>query len=113
MKRLVLITLLVVELVIFSDCCCGDGREKSGEGARKSEISNNRNNKKPIGTPPEGMELNPFYKKYLDCDGIAVISSERVDDRAFYQVKKLLDKMLETRPDVRKALVEDGIVCHL
>ena len=109
MKRLVLITLLVVEMLILSDCCCAGGREKSGEGAGKSEVSNSRNNKKLIGRPPEKMELNPFYKKYLDCDGIAVISSERVDDRAFYQVKKLLDKMLENRPDVRKALVEDGV----
>lgn len=109
MKRLILIMLLVVGLSIFSECCCGDGREKSGEGAGKSEVSNSRNNEIAVGTPPEGMELNPFYKKYLDCEGIAVISSERVDDRAFYQVKKLLDKMLETRPDVRKALVEDGV----
>ena len=88
MKRLVLITLLVVELVILSDCCSAGGREKSGKGADKSEVSNSHN-KIPVGTPPEGMELNPFYKKYLDCEGIAVISSERVDDRAFYQVKKL------------------------
>jgi hypothetical protein len=109
MKRLVLITLLVVELLVLSDCCCADGREKSGESAGKSEVSNSRDNKIRVGKPPEGMELNPFYKKYLDCDGIAVISSERVDDRAFYQVKKLLDKMLENRPDVRKALVEDGV----
>jgi hypothetical protein len=113
MKRLILITLLVVEILVLSDCCSAGGREKSDEGACKSEVSNSRNNKIRVGTPPEVMELNPFYKKYLDCDGIAVISSERVDDRAFYQVKKLLDKMLETRPDVRKALVEDGIVCHL
>lgn len=109
MKRLILITLLVAEILILSDCCYAGGREKSGEGARKSAVSNSRNNKMLVGTPPEEMGLNPFYKKYLDCDGIAVISSERVDDRAFYQVKKLLDKMLETRPDVRKALVEDGV----
>jgi len=109
MKRWLLITLLVVEILIFSDCCFGGGREKSDEGARRSEASNSRDNKVRVSRPPEEMGLNPFYKKYLDCDGIAVISSERVDDRAFYQVKKLLDKMLENRPDVRKALVEDGV----
>jgi hypothetical protein len=109
MKRLILITLLVVEILILSDCCCAGGLEKSGESAGKSEVSNSRDSKIRVGKPPEEMELNPFYKKYLDCDGIAVISSERVDDRAFYQVKKLLDKMLENRPDIRKALVEEQV----
>ncbi|MBW8040505.1 MAG: hypothetical protein FVQ85_10940 [Planctomycetes bacterium] len=109
MKRFVLITLLVVNILVLSDCCCAFGREESDEGLRKSEVSNSRNNKIAVGTPPEGMGLNPFYKKYLDCEGIAVISSERVDDRAFYRVEKLLDKMLENRPDIRKALVKDGV----
>jgi hypothetical protein len=94
---------------MLSDCCCADDRKKSDEGVCKSEVSHSNHNEMRVSAPPEEMELNPFYKKYLDCDGIAVISSERVDDRAFYRVKELLDKMLETRPDVRKALVEDGV----
>ncbi len=109
MKRFILITLLVIEIMIWSDFCFGGDREKSDEGTYRGEVSNSRDNKKRVVKPPDEMGLNPFYKKYLNCDGIAVISSERVDDRAFYQVEKLLDKMLENRPDVRKALVEDDV----
>ena len=70
----------------------------------------------PITAPPAELELDPFYKKYLDCDGISVISSKRVDDRAFYRLEKLLDKMLENRPDLRQTLVDAGfryiIIAH-
>ncbi len=59
-----------------------------------------------ITVPPEGYDS--FYKKYLDCDGIPVISSEKVDDRAFYRLRLLLDKVLENRPDVKQALIDEG-----
>lgn len=61
-----------------------------------------------VGPPPAEADLDPFYSKYMDCDGISVISSERVDDRAFYRLRELLDKMLENRPDLRKTLVDAG-----
>jgi len=109
MRHLMFITLLFVKILILSDCCRADARGKSHAGLGSSEVSNSHNNKIHVGTPPAEMELDPFYKKYLDCNGIAVISSERVDVRAFYRVKELLDKMLENRPDVRRALVKDGV----
>jgi hypothetical protein len=94
---------------MLSDCCCADEEDKSKQGVCTSEVSHSNHNEIRVSSPPGEMELNPFYKKYLDCDGIAVISSERVDDRAFYRVRVLLDKMLENRPDVRKALVEEDV----
>ncbi len=62
-----------------------------------------------ITAPPAALGFDPFYKKYMDCDGISVIGSEKVDDRAFYRLKYLLDKMLSTRPEMRQALVRDGV----
>ena len=59
-----------------------------------------------VASPPTGYDS--FYKKYLDCDGIPVISSDKVDDRAFYRLKLLLDKVLENRKDVRQALINEG-----
>lgn len=56
---------------------------------------------------PKELGFDPFYKKYLDCNGIHVISSEQVSDKAFYRLKELLDKMLENRPDLRKTLVKE------
>jgi len=61
-----------------------------------------------VTTPPAELNLDPFYAKYLNCDGITVISSKAVEDQAFYQLKFLLDKMLENRPDVREALSKNG-----
>jgi hypothetical protein len=94
---------------VLSDCCGADEGKKPDEGSRGSDVSKSHRNKMRVGVPPGEMDLDAFYKKYLDCDGIAVISSERVDDRAFYRVKELMDKMLENRPDVRMALVDDGV----
>ena len=109
MRCLILITLAVVTILVLSDCCGADEGKKPAEGSRKSDVSNSHRNEMRVGVPPAEMELDPFYTKYLDCDGIAVISSERVDDRAFFRVKELMDKMLANRPDVRKALVKDGV----
>lgn len=61
-----------------------------------------------VTTPPAELNLDPFYAKYLNCDGITVISSKAVSDQAFYRLKFLLDKMLENRPDVREALAKNG-----
>ena len=57
---------------------------------------------------PDELDINPFYKKYLDCDGLPVIGSERVDDKAFCRVQELLDKIFKNRPDLREAMVREG-----
>lgn len=56
---------------------------------------------------PDGLDIHPFYQKYLDCDGLPVIGSERVDDKAFYRVQALLDKIFRNRPDIREAMVKE------
>jgi hypothetical protein len=70
----------------------------------------------PIEPPPPELKLDAFYEKYLDCDGISVISSDRVDDRAFYRLQELLEKILANRPDLRQTLVDEGfryiIIAH-
>lgn len=109
MRRLIFITLFFITMLMLSDYCRADARKKPDAGLLSCEVSNSHHNKIHVGAPPSEMGLNPFYKKYMDCDGIVVISSERVDDRAFYRVKELLNKMLENRPDVRKALFKDGV----
>jgi len=109
MRRLILITLVVFNIHVLSDCCLADEGKRPDEVVCESEALNSNDNEIRVSPPPADMELDAFYKKYLDCDGIAVIGSERVDDRAFFRVKELLDKMLENRPDVRKALVDDGV----
>lgn len=67
----------------------------------------------PVIAPPESVvqkyRLDPFYKKYLDADGIAVTSSEKVADAALYEVRYLIGHALQNRPDILKSMSEDNV----
>lgn len=54
---------------------------------------------------PKGLGLNPFYKKYLDANGIPVVSSSNVRDEAFFAAKNIIVQMLSKRDDVRMAMI--------
>lgn len=75
-------------------------------GAADSEPEEINIPKKAVTVPPESVvqryRLNPFYKKYLDADGIAVTSSENVSDEALYEVRYLIRNVLQNRPDMLK-----------
>lgn len=58
----------------------------------------------PIVAPPSALSLSPFYAKYLDADGIPVVSSAKATDAALRQSCKIVRKMLSFRPDVRDAM---------
>ncbi len=59
-----------------------------------------------IGPVPESLGVSPFYKKYVDAQGIPVISSDRVPDDALLVARDIVNTMLSARPDLRKALIE-------
>ncbi|CAL4869520.1 hypothetical protein MMA231_03812 (plasmid) [Asticcacaulis sp. MM231] len=61
-----------------------------------------------ITTPPAALNLDPFYQKYSDADGIPVIGSQTVPDAAIVVARDILLFMLSERPDIRKQLVHDG-----
>lgn len=58
-----------------------------------------------IKTPPADLQLHPFYEKYADALGIAVVSSEKPPDAALLVARDIIIHMLAKRPDLRKALV--------
>ena len=74
----------------------------------QTEPSDANNSKNVVSAPPESIVkkygLNPFYKKYLDVNGIAVTSSEKVADEALYEVRYLIHHALANRPDILKAM---------
>lgn len=43
-----------------------------------------------ITAPPLELKLNPFYKKYLNANGIHIIASWRVPDSAMYAAHRTL-----------------------
>jgi len=55
-------------------------------------------------TPPEGV--HPFYKKYINANGILIVGSENVADESLRAARKTVLKLTSTRPDIHKAIVE-------
>ncbi len=55
---------------------------------------------------PASLGVDPFYKKYVDAQGIPVISSERVPDDALLVARDIVNSMLAKRPDIRAAMIK-------
>ena len=61
-----------------------------------------------VTTPPAGLGLPSFYKKYVSANGYPIVSSEKVNDYALKEAAYLVNMMLAKRPDVREAMIESG-----
>ncbi len=78
----------------------------------EAEVADNDEFKTPeytITTPPKSLKLPDFYSKYVNVNGIPVISSWRVPDSCFVQAEKeiyAMTSMLD--PKVLKAMVDNG-----
>src|SRR5687768_509555 len=55
--------------------------------------------------PPAELGLDPFYKKYVDAQGIPVVSSEKTPDAALLMARDIVQFMLSERPDLRHELI--------
>jgi len=55
------------------------------------------------------LKLDAFYKKHLDANGLAIVSSAKVSDRALVAAADLVNRMLKSRPDVRKAIIKANV----
>ena len=56
------------------------------------------------GPPPAGL-FPPFYTKYLDANGIPILSSDEPDDRALVMACEIVVHMVSAREDLRQALI--------
>ena len=54
---------------------------------------------------PATLGVNPFYTKYVDAQGIPVISSDKVPDDALLVARDIVNSMLAKRPDLRAAMI--------
>jgi hypothetical protein len=63
----------------------------------------------PVGPVPEDvqkhLDLDPFYKKYVDAKGLAVLASDEPADESLILACQLLHNMLGKRDDVREELI--------
>jgi hypothetical protein len=55
------------------------------------------------------LNLDPFYKKHLGAAGLAIVSSEKVEDGALRLACEIVEFMLSKRPDVAGALRSNKI----
>lgn len=68
--------------------------------------------RKVSAVPPavrEQLSLSPFYKKYVDAGGFAVVGSAKVSDAALREAAYIVDQMLAGRDDVRQALIKNRV----
>jgi hypothetical protein len=61
-----------------------------------------------IGSPPSSLGLDPFYKKYLNANGIPIISSSKVPDEALFQVKKTIEHLVSKCDAALEKFIENG-----
>lgn len=73
-------------------------------------IAQNTNDDKPvITTPPAELKLNPFYKKYMNVNGLSVCSSDRVPDSCFHAAYITFKALTDMLPEnVMHSLISRG-----
>ena len=60
-----------------------------------------------VTTPPDSLNLDPFYKKYVDVNGIPLVSSWRVPDSCYVAAHRTLYAMTSMlSPEIRNAMVK-------
>lgn len=65
----------------------------------------------PIGKPPESLSYKGFYTKCAYFQGLPILGSEKVEDRAFHKIIDTFGKMLMKCPaGTIKSLIDSG--CH-
>src|SRR5262249_29054406 len=58
---------------------------------------------------PAELGFDPFYKKYTDALGIAILSSEKVPDAALLVARDIVIHMLAKRADLRQEMVSENM----
>jgi hypothetical protein len=63
----------------------------------------------PVTAPPatvvSSFSLSPFYKKYVDVDGLPILGSDKVSDEAMREAYDIVYQMLRTNEEVWNALI--------
>jgi hypothetical protein len=65
---------------------------------------------KVVTAPPASWRLNPFYQKYCDANGLAILGSSKVSDDAIIVARDIVTKMLWGREDIVKRLQSNHVL---
>ena len=61
-----------------------------------------------VKVPPESLKVPDYFQKYVSASGYPIVSTAKVNDYALKEAAYLVDLLLAERPDVRKAMIENG-----
>lgn len=92
MKRIV----ICLSVLITSITACN---KKETPAAPASEVT----------APPVSLSLNSFYKKYLDADGVPVVSSNSVADEALIKARDIIKYMLKNIPAEKAKMITNKL----
>lgn len=62
-----------------------------------------------VGKPPSKLKLDPFYEKHVDLDGLPIVSSAKVPDKALLEARKIVVQMTAKDPRLLKTLVRNKV----
>ncbi len=54
--------------------------------------------------------MDPFYEKYVDADGLPIVSSAKVPDEALFRARDIIGEMLINRPSLMATIAGSGRV---
>ena len=61
------------------------------------------------GRPPDTLQLDPFYQKHLDFQGLPIVSSGLVPDPALVEARRIIGVMLVKRPEMLVKLKQNRV----
>lgn len=111
MKRLAILFCCVFMTTMCMNSNVSDPAEKGNDNNGASQSASG------ITAPPptitqwlDGKEspLDPWYQKFLDCDGLPILSSKAVSDTALLQARYIARTMLKLIPAARTEMIK----CH-
>jgi hypothetical protein len=73
------------------------------------KTSDNNTTASQITAPPASLGLDAFYKKYVDANGIPIVSSENVADQALLNARDIVKDMIKDLPDVKAKMIANHI----
>ena len=62
-----------------------------------------------VAEPPASLNLDPFYKKCIQIEGLPIVSSEKASDYALKEAAYLIGQMLEGRKDVIDMMAKNKV----
>ena len=91
---------LVILLVLVSTQVARAGEDPAKPAASRWQV------KPPSEKLKREWKLAPFYKKHVSVNGFPILSSERVSDYALLEAAYLIDRMVNKRPDILRAMIQ-------